>query len=137
MIKKIKDYAKRLCEEDAKIEEIVLIGSFANGTANDKSDVDLICVFPEELEDDSNLHIILRDRVQTLKRKLVKLEDEIGRFIDLGFIASTGDIFIFGGLIGNYGGKYKTLVKRSEVNHTKKEVRDDRNYILEQKRKVL
>lgn len=137
MIKKIKDYAKCLCEEDAEIEEVVLIGSFANGTANDKSDVDLICVFPEKLEDNSNLHKILYERVYALKRKLVKLEAGIGRFIDLGFIASTGDIFIFGGLIGNYGGKYKTLVKRSEVNYKKKEMKDDRNYILEQKRKVL
>ena len=111
MMKKIKEYAKCLCEEDAEIEEVVLIGSFAKGTANDKSDVDLICVFPEELEDDSNLYRILRERIQALKRKLMKLEDEIGRFIDLGFIVSTGDIFVRGGLIGNYQGKYKILIK--------------------------
>lgn len=131
MIKKIKDYAKRLCEEDAKIEEIVLIGSFANGTATKKSDVDLICVFTNELEskwegDDlpEELKTVMGvfERVYALKRKLSPLERKIGRFIDLGFITENGDIFVGGGLISKYAGKYKTLVKRSEINHKKKEL---------------
>ena len=117
MIKKIKDYAKRLCEEDTQIEEVVLIGSFANGTATNKSDIDLVCVFDEECEDKDPMATVcvLYGKVRELRDKFHQLEKKIGRSIDLGFITADGDIFMGGGLISNYAGKSKLLAKRSEV----------------------
>jgi len=128
MMEKIKEYAKCLCEEDAKIEEVILIGSFADGTANDKSDIDLVCVFDE---DTFGKLSYVGDYIDLAYKRLWKLREKIAEFeknlklgypIDLCFTEGRGsDIFGGGGLISNYAGKYKTLIKRKEgLNETTK-----------------
>jgi len=114
--KAVKRYAEKLIEIDKDIEEVVLIGSLVNGEFKETSDIDIVCLFDERLEIGTFENLAeLNSRVNLLRGKLLRLQKalNIHHPIDIGFMVGS-DIFLGGGLISNYFGKYKILVKNHE-----------------------
>lgn len=116
-----KKYAEKLIELDRDIDEIVLIGSLVNGNFGEKSDIDILCLFDEERERDGfwekDLLAMIKKlytQAYSLREKLLPWQKSVGinHPIDLGFMIGS-DIFMGGGLISRYIGKYRTLAKRS------------------------
>lgn len=114
MKSKIKKYAKKLIEMDSNIEEVFLIGSLVNGGFNEKSDIDIVCVFNEEFTEKCvsfvDYVVLCSLPIQNLKRKMSDFERslKLNHEIDLSYFAGNAK----GGLASS--GKFKLLIKRGD-----------------------
>lgn len=103
LLKAVERYCKGIVTDNHRVTEIGLIGSLVNGGFNDKSDIDLVCVFEPDFEDEGQAYFAVR---QLLEKHGCDIK---GYPVDLGFITERGEIFLGGGLVGSYTGEYRIM----------------------------
>lgn len=106
LLYKIQKYCNTLHEKCKRIQEIDIVGSFVNGGFNSKSDIDLVCIIKDLIDEWEGYNIIHSLLEQTISY-WIKLK--IKYPIDLGFRLGGGIIFLLGGLISDYEGKFLTI----------------------------
>lgn len=114
-VAKIKERVQRYCEKllakDARITEVVLIGSMANGGFNEESDIDLVRVFDPDFEHSLEGYSRI---AELLEECGYEIEDHP---VNLGFITEDSEIFMGCGLVSGYIGDYLVLATRSDTQN--------------------
>jgi predicted nucleotidyltransferase len=110
---KLIQYAKKLGKAEKQLEEVVIIGSFLTDDFNDKSDIDLVCVFDEDWIVKDSIYESGIIKLRELRNRMSAFEQslKIGHPIDLMFITENGVIFGTGGLISFSEGPHEILLR--------------------------